>query len=535
MSKSPHLSPPPVGASSAGAPPALRAVASRGDTPRGGARITAQGRLNAWRDAVAMRWIAAQQYESKNEIAESRDALETREAELVVAIFRTLVLVAVLIGPHVLGLPVSYERGEIWLAAIAGIYNIVTALGCLLPSRYGLRRPFITAMDLLLVTLWIQLSGQWELRTFYYVIVVVAAMWFRVLGGIVTATFCNFFFLYLWFRMAGDPQIANPPTFNTPLILNTAMLFLVGALVGYIAEAQERERERRLEDQLLIANYQREIDLSSQLQPSLVAPQLLNQNELGTSENDAYLDIGAAMQSARTLGGGDFCDVIPLGNGLTGICIADVSGKSVRAQARLPLLKYSLRALAPLYSQPEKLVARLNQTLAPDLQPELYIAFCYIVLDPKKRTLSWCNAGHIAPLLLSARDENKTTLLKTHGPALGMFGEAEYAHGTHEWQPTDCLLLYTDGLTDAFSYRGSEDGEAQLKKLARAIVQSGQCAHQDAGNLLALATAILDDNGPLERAHSVLNRTGFKYDESEESKIHRDDITVVVARCMGAS
>ena len=518
MNKSPRLSSP----SAPHAAPTLRPVAPTADV-----RGSVKGRLVAWREAIVANWAIAQ----ANEVSETREATETREAELIVAVFRTLVLIAVLVGPRVLGLPVSYERGEIWLAAIAGIYNIVTALGCLLPSRYGLRRPFITAMDLLLVTLWIQLSGQWELRTFYYVIVVVAAMWYRVLGGILAAIFCNFFFLYLWFRMAGNPQIANPPSFGTTLILNTAMLFLVGALVGYIAEAQERERERRLEDQLLIANYQREIDLSSQLQPSLVAPQLLHRSEIGAPENDAHLDIGAAMQSARTLGGGDFCDVIPLGNGLTGICIADVSGKSVRAQARLPLLKYSLRALAPLYTQPEKLVARLNKTLAPDLQSELYIAFCYIVLDPKRHILSWCNAGHIAPLLL-AKDEDKATLLKTHGPALGMFGEAEYNGGTQTWQPDDCLLLYTDGLTDALSYRGSEDGEAQLKNLALRLSNSGHNAHQCAEELLALATAVLDDNSPLERAHSVLNRGGFKY-ENDEQKRHRDDMTVVVAKCLG--
>ncbi len=520
MNKSPRLSSP----SATPSTPALRPVAP---SPNG-VRAGVQKRLDLWRAAVLANWATARE----NEALEMREATETREAELIVAVFRTLVLIAVLVGPRVLGLPTSYERGEIWLAAVAGIYNIITALGCLLPSRYGLRRPFISAMDLLLVTLWIQLSGQWELRTFYYVIVVVAAMWYRVLGGIIAATFCNFFFLYLWFRMAGDPQIFEPPRFDTTLILNTAMLFLVGALVGYIAESQERERERRLEDQLLIANYQREIDLSSQLQPSLVAPQLLGGAETGTLSNDAQLDVGAAMQSARTLGGGDFCDVIPLGNGLTGICIADVSGKSVRAQARLPLLKYSLRALAPLYSQPEKLVARLNQTLAPDLQPELYIAFCYIVLDPKKHTLSWCNAGHIAPLLL-AKDQAKATLLKTHGPALGMFGEAEYAGSTQSWQADDCLFLYTDGLTDALSFRGSEDGEAQLKKLALRLANSGQNAHQCAEELLALATAILDDNSALERAHSALNRGGFKY-EDDEQKRHRDDITVAVARCLGA-
>ncbi len=479
--------------------------------------------------------------------------VEAREAELIVALFRTLVLLSVLIGPRLIGMPVTYQIGEIWLAAVAGIYNIVTALGSLLPTRYGLRRPFIVAMDLLLITLWIQLSGQWELRPFYVIVVVVAALWFRVFGGVLTAAFCNFFFLFIWFRAQADPAVTPGHLVSGTLAIHIAMLFLVGCLVGSIAEAQERERERRLEDQLLIANYQREIDISAQLQPSLIASHWLEEGEAPHTSGapgaqvvgqmlpaEASLEIGAAMQSARSLGGGDYFDLIPLGEGRTGICIADVSGKSVRAQARLPLLKYSLRALAPLYAQPDKLVERLNATLSPDLQPELYIAFCYIVLDPRAQVLAWCNAGHIAPLLLQNCGEAgglEITRLKTHGPALGMFADAQYSSGSAAremaWEKGDELLLYTDGLTDAFSYRNSEDGEAQLKKLAtRLCEQKDRPARELARELVSLATAILDDAPPLQRAQDVLNQIsegGRHHDEGEAGR-HRDDITLVLAR-----
>jgi serine phosphatase RsbU (regulator of sigma subunit) len=494
---------------------------------------------------------------------EGENAPETREAELIVAVFRTLVLLGVLVGPRILGLPVTLQVGEIWLAAVAGLYNIVTALGCLLPSRYGLRRPFIVAMDLLLITLWIQLSGHWELRPFYTIVVVVAAMWFRVLGGVVTAAFCNFFFLYIWFRAAAESF--SGPILSTTMALNTAMPFLVGALVGYIAESQERERERRLEDQLLIANYQREIDLSAQLQSALVSPAVWRSEAMGARltpgqsaevtgatrddmtsagtllPSEAALEVGAAMKSARTLGGGDYFDLIPLGDGRTGVCIADVSGKSVRAQARIPLLKYALRALAPLHPQPAELVERLNATLAPDLQPELYIAFCYVVFDPKRESLTWCNAGHIAPMLLQPRaigngtDEEGSTevrfkRLKTHGPALGMFPDLEYQSLTVEWKPGDNLLFFTDGLTDAFSYRGSEDGEAQLKKLAsRLPQQEGRSAREVAQEMLDLASAVLDSETPLERGLGELSRT-LRYEDEIEDKRHRDDVTVVLAR-----
>jgi hypothetical protein len=428
---------------------------------------------------------------------------DTQDVELIVAIFRTLVLLVALLAPRLFYPTSGFNVQMIWLAAIAGIYNVAVGFAYLSPSPFALRRPFIVAMDMLLITLWIQLSGQWELFPLYYVVVVVAAMWFRVFGGVVAALFCNFFFLLLWARAAGIP--GTPMAFSTTFALNVALLLLIACLVGSVAEAQERERTRRLEGQMLVANYQREIDLATQMQPLLVPSQWVSTgdgdspvttlrfaynepdipDEPGTSGTDTTstqnalpqsatpqnglrnelsdgrqshattpgeellalpgapdrllsdevlnreledselvdvrplppmldrtLQMGAAMRPARSFGGGDYFDIIPLSGGRTALCIADVSGKSVRAQARLPLLKYSLRALAPLYKEPDALVKRLNETLAPDLQSELFIGLCYVVLDPRRGQLTWCNAGHIAPLIISsrARTQSKATL-----------------------------------------------------------------------------------------------------------------------------
>ena len=323
-----------------------------------------------------------------------------RDAEMILAVFRTVILVVALVGPHIFDPDYTLGPHEVALAALAGIYNIAVAISVLKPRRFGLRRPFIVAMDLSLVTCWMQVTGNYQLFSFYYVVVIVAALWFRVIGGAVTAAFCNFFYLFFVVGWFNDWEKVLPPDFISRMALDTGVLFLAGCLVGYISEAQEVERQKRLEDQLLIANYQREIDLSTQLQPLLFSAGGQNAVSGERRLDDLRLEAGVAMQSARTLGGGDYFDILPLQNGKTALFIADVSGKSVRAQARLPLLKYALRALAPLYSDPALLLSRLNETLAPDLQPELFIALCCIVLDPAHQTLSWCNAGHVAPLLL---------------------------------------------------------------------------------------------------------------------------------------
>ena len=457
----------------------------------------------------------------------------SRDAEMILAVFRTVVLIVALLGPRLFGR--ALEPREIALAALAGIYNIAVAISCAHPRRYGLRRPFIVTMDILLITVWIQFTSNAALVQFYYVVVIMAALWFRVFGGLVAAAFCNFFFLFLLGRLANEFEL---PLDFSAVALNTGLLFLVGCLVGYISEAQELERQRSLEDQLLIANYQREIDLSTHLQPLLMSTETADAAS-DTRKLDPHLEAGVAMQSARSLGGGDYFDILPLPGGKTALFIADVSGKSVRAQARLPLLKYALRALAPLYPDPANLLTRLNETLAPDLQPELFIALCCVVLDPAHHTLSWTNAGHIAPLLLPQAPPDGDNLesadgevcpallpLETDGPALGMFAETVYEARTLPWLPGDQLLLFTDGLVDALSYGGSEDGEMQVKRLCGRLARGRRLGvREEAQNFVDMAVAAFDAAMPLAQRLHLSGKASIAAPSAQ-----RDDVTVALIR-----
>lgn len=430
---------------------------------------------------------------------------QNREAELVVVIFRTIVLLLALLAPGLVGIPGQYNSQEAWLAALAGMYNIMSAMSCARPDRYGLRRWLIVAMDMMLITLWIHVSGQWNLFAFYYLVIVVAAMWFRVAGGVLAAIFANFFFLFLWLRMAARPEMIRPPSFTSYMALHMLLLLLVGCLVGYIAEIQERERQARLESQELIDNYQREIELSSQLQPLLA-------DEINIDRKT--LEIGSTTATARPFGGGDYMDCIVLPDGRVALCIADVSGKSVRAQARLPLFKYALRALAPLYQDAGELMQHLNTLLLPDLQPELYITACYVIIDTENNLLNWCNAGHVPPLLWS---ENSTTELPASGPALGMFAESTFKSSTAPWQPADSLLLYTDGLTDAI--KTSEKDEEKLQLMWQELITEPTLTAQEAVDvLLGEAQMALAKNASSGKA--APNNNGS----------HRDDITLLLAK-----
>lgn len=435
---------------------------------------------------------------------------DIQDVELILTAFRTLLLVVICAAPFILGVESSFETREILLMGIAGAYNIAIGVSILSPGRCHVRRSLIVLMDTALIAAWMHFSGRWELMSFFFVIVVVAAMWYRVLGGVLAAAGCDFLFLLLWGRAAADISVVTPPAFTAQMAINVVLLFVVGALAGYIAEAQERERTRRLERELLIANYQQEIDVSSQLQPLLLA----------RFEPQPGLDIGAALQSARGAGGGDYLDALPLGNGQVLLCIADVAGKSVRAQARVPLLKYSLRALAPLHHSPAALMAHLQRTLTPDLQPELYIALCLVVLDPESGVLTWCNAGHIAPLRVRGEQIHA---LDTTSPALGLFPDIAPLELSLPWQRGDALLLFTDGLADALSFGGAADGETQVETLARRLSNPQIPASEAAQELVDLAASALDDK-PFIARHFTLG------EHFVSQGTRRDDVAVLVAR-----
>lgn len=463
-----------------------------------------------------------------------------RDAELLLASLRMLLLLALAIAPRVLQVEEAYKANALLLMMVAGVYNIFTIVASIYPTRYRVRRAIIVAMDATLISAWIHISGRWDLLPFYYVVVVVAAMWYRVLGGVIMAAICNFLWLLLWARLAATPGLARLPIFTLSMALNSVLFFVIGALAGYIAEAQDREREQSLERELLIANYQSEIDLSGELQPLLLS-------RLEKSGNANDLDIGAALQSARDVGGGDYLDAIALPNGTTLLCIADVSGKSIRAQARVPLLKYSLRALAPLHAQPAELMGRLQTTLLPDLGPELYIAICLVVVDSEAQSLTWCNAGHLAPLLVRGAPtlaqgkperihrkigDNQAIVpveLEATAPALGLFPDLKIAQKTMVWKSGDALLMFTDGLPDALSYGGEIDGEAQVRALALGLRESHVAgspvptAGEAARELVALAGVALGDK-PFVARHFTLARS------LTAKAVHRDDVAVLVAR-----
>lgn len=170
-------------------------------------------------------------------------------------------------------------------------------------------------------------------------------------------------------------------------------------------------------------------------------------------------EIAGAWQPARVVGG-DYYDVLTLSESRLAICIADVVGKGVSAALLMANLQAAVHAFAQDAPSPAWLCSRVNAVLCSNIAEGKFVTFFYGILDAATRQFEFCNAGHVPPLLIN--DSGSLRLVAAGGLVLGMFRDAEYANAIIAMTPGDRLLLFTDGITEAFSPAGEEYGEERV-------------------------------------------------------------------------
>jgi sigma-B regulation protein RsbU (phosphoserine phosphatase) len=163
--------------------------------------------------------------------------------------------------------------------------------------------------------------------------------------------------------------------------------------------------------------------------------------------------------------GGDYYDMIDLGEGRTLIAIADVSGKGAPASLLMSSVQASLRALAGPDIDLAAAALRINELIYANTDFNKYATFFYGVLDSRSHRFVYTNAGHNPPYLLRASDEMET--LSVGGLPIGLMPGMGYEQAEVELGPGDLLVLYTDGVTEAVDAAEQEFGEERLEPLAR--------------------------------------------------------------------
>ena len=160
-------------------------------------------------------------------------------------------------------------------------------------------------------------------------------------------------------------------------------------------------------------------------------------------------ELGAHMVAARMIGG-DFYDVLPLGDDRLALVVGDVSGKGVPAALFMALTCSLLRAEASRNESPEETLRAVNRHLLTYHTHSMFVTVLFGILHRETRTFDFARAGHDLPLILDASGEqHRFTLGRGH--PLGLFPNPALDVQTIVIPPGGLMLMYTDGATEAMN------------------------------------------------------------------------------------
>jgi serine phosphatase RsbU (regulator of sigma subunit)/putative methionine-R-sulfoxide reductase with GAF domain len=286
-------------------------------------------------------------------------------------------------------------------------------------------------------------------------------------------------------RTGLDAWTSLDPSQEVNLANAGAFLFAVpiavkGALYGVMlveeAAGGLRFRSRRLE---IITGIAQQVALAIQndmLQKEMVVRERLETEvQLARQIQQTFLpeslpefpewELAARWKTARQVGG-DFYDVFNLPDNKLGLFIADVSDKGVPAALFMALTRTLVRAAVIETVTPAEALRRVNELLVPDTQQGMFVTAVYAVLDMNNRELTYVNAGHNPPLWVRS-DGSMESLTRT-GVALGAAEGMTYGQRVIPLGKDDCILFYTDGLTESYNIDGEFFGETRLEEALKA-------------------------------------------------------------------
>jgi serine phosphatase RsbU (regulator of sigma subunit) len=212
------------------------------------------------------------------------------------------------------------------------------------------------------------------------------------------------------------------------------------------------------------------------------------------------------MLPARELGG-DFYDVFSLPDGRLGLLVADVSGKGVAAAFFMAVSRTVLMDVAADGGAPHEVLARANDMLCLRNPKELFITVCYVVFDPATGALEYASGGHPPPLV--RREDGRVDVLPAcHDIVLAVMPEMPYRTLHASLGSGDTMVLFTDGITEAFS----GDGQRRMFGVER------------------LDEALRATNGRPDEIVESIHRSLFAH---TQARTRADDQTLVALQYVG--
>jgi len=177
------------------------------------------------------------------------------------------------------------------------------------------------------------------------------------------------------------------------------------------------------------------------------------------------LDICGEMIPAMHVGG-DYYDLIPIGNKRIFIAVGDVSGKGLSASLYMTKLQTIIKLYCKDGSSPKEILTETNKLIYESLEPGAFITMTLALFDTEKMKVKFCRAGHLPVLLF---ENNQAKFLRTKGIALGLDGGSLFDNNLEELEMDiksgQVYSFFTDGITETMNEKNELFGEERLLKI----------------------------------------------------------------------
>lgn len=168
---------------------------------------------------------------------------------------------------------------------------------------------------------------------------------------------------------------------------------------------------------------------------------------------------------------GDYYDYLAMPGQKLGVVIGDVSGHGFAPALLMASIHTLIGLLAETTDDVGEILTAADAYLAEETDDAHFVTLFLACIDPRARSLTYCGAGHLPAYVLDSAGELKATL-SSQGVPLTVLPERPYvASEPVQLAAGDLLLLFTDGIIEAFSPDNKGFGVERLLEVARAKQQ----------------------------------------------------------------
>ncbi len=286
---------------------------------------------------------------------------------------------------------------------------------------------------------------------------------------------------------------------------------------GRVRDQHQRLRDALATKEALIA-LRNELNIATRVQQSL-----LPAND-ETEQVANKFKIWGGMWPAKEVGG-DFYDFFQLDEERLAIAIADVSGKGVPAALFTVMSRTMLHATGSYLSSPGGALMAINNFLEQNNDEGLFVTVFYGILNLKTGNLAYASGGHNSPIVSDSRGTRP--LEQAKGMVLAMFRDIELWDGSIDLEPGSRLILFTDGIPEAFNAQGEAYGDDRLIEVVQTLPD--QSPEADVNMIVNAVNDFVQDAPQFDDIACVsLHYLGEQAETMEEAVIEIAKLSLVV-------